>query len=555
MTDQVNCGGAPVKSHVKLGLMALGAGLAFPAQASDKQDFVSCDGRVHPGKQEDGMRWQAPTSGYGGIAAFRGDVVEACTRALASERLLPTQALRRASLLRARAAAHLQAGNAGMALADLDLAGSATADLASDPFYKRSMGVSFSLMRALALVQSDNLAAAVPLARQAMAARPYALQVQQLGAEILQVARPKGVASPSPWSALVRLEPEAVTSAFLRESESGNFAAALALRPSVTLTWPKAPLQSFALMARSAEASQFLNAVIVQLDAAYARAATGDPAGARREIADLKVQVAATRPTLPSGPAAPVVASTLDALDNFIATRTRQIEARIAVADGHAATAVAALVASPMPNDAATVELLTAMKANLPAKDAALVPETSSFRQNAEKQSRERLANLVPMALIAPETPRAVVDYARARPNILGALIGGALSMGTSLLGGIDRTDGFRSTRNADGTLKVEFIGNTPSAPMVQEMTLLRAAELTKASGQPAFVIVDRKDFSRVMRTTQSGIEISSVPAGFKTELTIRYVTAGEQPEHALDATAIIDALGPLYYEEGKGKG
>jgi hypothetical protein len=308
-------------------------------------------------------------------------------------------------------------------------------------------------------------------------------------------------------------------------------------------------------MTRSIEANQFLNAVIVQLDTAYARAATGDPAGARREIVDLQVKVAATRPTSPSGPAAPMATSTFDALDKFIATRTRQIEARIAVAEGRSAAAVAALVASPMPNDAATVELLTAMKASLPAKDAALVPDTAMFRQNADKQSRERLKNLIPTALIAPETPRAVVDYARARPNILGALIGGALSMGTSLLGGISRTDGFRSTTNPDGTVKVEFIGNTPSAPLVQEMTLLRAAELTRAAGKPAFVIVDRKDFSRVMRTMRSGIEISSVPTGFKTELTIRYVATGGEPERALDATAIIDALGPLYYEEGKAKG
>jgi hypothetical protein len=121
--------------------------------------------------------------------------------------------------------------------------------------------------------------------------------------------------------------------------------------------------------------------------------------------------------------------------------------------------------------------------------------------------------------------------------------------MGTSLLGGISRTDGFRSTPNVDGTIKVEFIGNTPSPLLVQEMTLLRAAEVTKEAGKPAFVIENRKDYSRVMQTTQYGAVISSRPAGYKTELTIRPLDTLSGPR-VLNATAVIDGLGPLYYEE-----
>lgn len=129
------------------------------------------------------------------------------------------------------------------------------------------------------------------------------------------------------------------------------------------------------------------------------------------------------------------------------------------------------------------------------------------------------------------------------------------MSLGTSLLGGIDRTDGFRSTVNPDGTTKVEFLGNTPSAAVVQEMTLLRAAELVKAAGKPAFIITDRSDFTRTMRTMRGGMEISSAPAGFKTELTIRFLDAAAGDASAFDALAVIDALGPLYYEERKAAG
>ncbi|MBA3897097.1 MAG: hypothetical protein H0X36_08185 [Sphingomonadaceae bacterium] len=52
------------------------------------------------------------------------------------------------------------------------------------------------------------------------------------------------------------------------------------------------------------------------------------------------------------------------------------------------------------------------------------------------------------------------------------------------------------------------------------------------------------------MTTTRSGMEISSVPTGFNTELTIRFAEAGAETGRAINAVAIIDALGPLSYQE-----
>jgi hypothetical protein len=83
-------------------------------------------------------------------------------------------------------------------------------------------------------------------------------------------------------------------------------------------------------------------------------------------------------------------------------------------------------------------------------------------------------------------------------------------------------------------------------------MTLLRAAELAKAAAKTHFVIVDRKDFSRFMQTTRSGVPISSVPAGFKTELVVRFADETGDTTRALNAVDVIDTLGPLYYEEKK---
>src|SRR5687767_5717355 len=95
-------------------LLGLGLLAAQPALASDKQDFVDCDGLKRPGKSDDGMRAQASRDGFGGMLfglsqVRAGERIAACTRALASPRLLAGQSLRRAHLLRARAAAQIEA--------------------------------------------------------------------------------------------------------------------------------------------------------------------------------------------------------------------------------------------------------------------------------------------------------------------------------------------------------------------------------------------------------------------------------------------------------------
>jgi hypothetical protein len=375
-----------------------------------------------------------------------------------------------------------------------------------------------------------------------------------VAAAILQLARtPGGTGSASPWTAVGRLDPDSAATALIKEAEVGNFAGVLAMRSSVSDDWPTAPVTPLALAMRDPAALRMLSATIMSLHTAYARAATGDVVGARRDLADVRGRVAAVRP-VPGAKTVAVLDSAASALSDglgkYVEARARQIEARIAVAEKRPSDAIALLVGTPMPRDAATVELLGSLKAAVPAKDAGLVPDPGPFEKESADERREALMGVVSAALIAPETPRAVVDYARARPNILGALVGAAFSMGTSLLGGVSRTDGFRSTNNPDGTIKVEFIGNTPSATLVQEMTLLRAAEVARAAGKPAFVITERKDYTRSLVRTQYGAQISSTPTGFKSELTIRPVAAAAESSRALDATAIIDALGPLYYEE-----
>lgn len=399
-------------------LLALGVLAATPARAGDKQDFEACDGRVQPGKQADGMGDSAGVARFASMMPGRAGTIEACTRALASSRLLPGQTLRRAHLLRARAAARLQAGDAVEATKDLDLAEAALGGAALDPFVDRSMGVSLKLLRALARAGADDFAGAVPLARAAAAARPWALEVQQLAATVLHAARPFGDASASPWSAVSRLDPGAAATALVKEAEVGNFAGVVALRPGIATAWPTAPVPAVALAMRDPAALGLVPATFVTIHTAYARAALGDVAGARRDLADVRARLAVARPAGfdTQSVAIPSARGLLAGLERYVEARGRQIEARIAVAEKRPSDAIAALIATPMPRDSATVELLGALRAAVPAKDVGLIPDLAPFQKESAEDRRQMLIAAIPAALIAPETPRAVVDYSRARP-------------------------------------------------------------------------------------------------------------------------------------------
>ncbi|MEA3262448.1 MAG: hypothetical protein U9R07_03070 [Pseudomonadota bacterium] len=597
--------------------------LAAPAMANDKQDFSDCDGRIHPGKQDDGMRGEASVSRFDSLGlgaglspallgAVRGLVAEngriaACTRALASPRLLPTQVLRKAHLLRARGTSHLQRGDVDLALLDLDAAEAALADRAADPFYQRSMGASLKLLRAIALAQQEKWAEASSLAAAVRDVRPYSLRLQNVSAAILGAA-PLTAGAASPWGGLLRLDPDMGHRALQDEARRGNHAAVLRLAPAVDLKldFPDPQVARPGFYGGYPVAA--LNAVLSGFAVANARAATGDVAGAKRfrealaeKVADRKAKLeairAATPPPLtpapltpaplapataapaPATPAAvapapatpapapatpaqvavatggpPPPAPPSDPIVSMAEQRLRQLDLRLAQVEGRMADAKALALSGALPMDAGTAEIFTALNAALPVKERLPAIDLSTSAKAGESSTRLQLRSMAALALVAPETPRTVIDYNKSRPNILGALVGGALSMGTSLLGGIDRTDGFRSTQQTDGTIKVEYVGNTPSEPLVQEMTLLRAAETARAAGKWGFLIARRADYTRYMVTSQYGAEISRVPTGHKTELFIRYLDEGEDPVRGFSAIGLIDALGPLYYEDKPAK-
>lgn len=541
----------------RAGLAALALGIGAPAHAGVSEDFSECDGLKKPKGSDDGMRGEAtfPSYRFGGRDA-PSQTLAACNRALESGKLLPEQTLRRAHVMRARAAAKLELGDAAGALADLDAAQEAGKAYAGDFFYDRSMGVSLDLLRALALNETGERKAALALAEAAAAKRAYAIEVQRV-AGMLRAANGDNPADPAVWQSLARIDP-ATRGIFSQLSpRPGNLAelAASAGTPSVAMA--AAPSLE-AMMTNGGNIAPLLSEwsapVNEAMTKAYALAAHGQPAAARAWVEATRAALDAAGPAGNSqgedGKQAPKDIVTL--LAKMVRAQHFEpladlVDARIAVAEGRLTDAATALQGKQLRATPVTEEFHAAYAAAR-AAGAVGAPDLPALAP-AAKRGPARLSGMANNLLIRPESQRKLIDYEKSRPNILGALVGAAFSMGTSLLGGIDRTAGFRSTPNEDGSVKVEYTGNTTSGAVVQEMTLLRAAELAREAGKTHFHVVARNDYQRYLTQTMNGVPMNRTLTGYKTELTIRLLGDGEAGADALDAVAVIDALGPIYYE------
>ena len=535
-------------------MLLLALACAAPARAGDTDIFAGCDGNGKPGKSADGLSSPQNTIRYGDYASgSSSSVIAACTAALSHPKLLPTQNLRRARLLRARASAQLAADKLPEALADLDLAGAVTMGSSGDPLYRRSMAVSLNLLRALVYDQMGNRNEALRLARESAAARPYAMEVQHVAAHLLLTHGQDDEGARATFAAADRLDPEFAQYRMTVLGFTGDFKSMARLSlPAPAPVTPAGTSEGSApqggrLQDLLAARSQITNGMML----GYARAATGDAAGARRQIAETKARLAQLSASTENLVSAEARTSMFKPFEEIVASYEVRTEARIALLEGRRDDAFARLQGARLPMDPVTSDLVKALRAaqGLPA-----APQPGETDMSADRQTAARKAlfdHMVDHAMIEPETRGTNSVYKRSRPDVLGALVGAAFSMGTTLLAdGVRNTDGFTAKPGEDGSVQVSLTGNTTAPAVVREMTLLRAAEMAIEAGKPAFVIVSRHDYARTMTSTQYGTTISSVPTGYKTDLVVRFLPEAGGDTRALDAKAVVEGLGSFYYKE-----
>jgi hypothetical protein len=539
-------------SNASLVIALIVAGQTTNANAA-KADFETCDGLRAPGSKGDGME-SAPSDFYG----FRGRIptnwtaqIAACNRALADPKLLPTQTLRKVNLLRARALGYFGSGDHDKALVEIDSAEVAGATLAADPLYARSMAISLALTRAAIWTAKGDVIKATGFARLASDARPYSNRVQSVVTSILRQNRIDGLGGASPFARLLPLAPESVSDQFSYLISNSRFDLAVKQFPRLKTEFPKIDGSVLFSNNFSLPEEKLLKSLIVSLESAYAFAATGDATRAKAILADTRTKFGeAIKPVVnPEGVVQP--ASRLEGpLKNFVEQWSMLIEGRIAVNEKRPTDALKAIVGQAVPVSSAGLDLLTTLRTALPEAQRPLAPDPEALATKLAEQRKVDAINVEALqrALPAAETSNKIADYKKSSKPLLSKLL---------LVGKAYAPDGFRSKVDAaTGIATVEYLGAQASATVVEELTLLHAADLARKQGKAGFLIVARRDFSRTLTTTRgySSIPISSRPAGFKTEMDVQFVDPTNIPlalaseaDRVLLAEKVYTNLAPIY--------
>lgn len=89
---------------------------------------------------------------------------------------------------------------------------------------------------------------------------------------------------------------------------------------------------------------------------------------------------------------------------------------------------------------------------------------------------------------------------------------------------------------------------------MIEEMALLRAADLARQSGKKGLIIVDRHDTAFTISTESYGTVVRTDPNGFETDLDVLFVDPNALPAkyqdqgwRVIDVDEAYNSLAPVY--------
>ena len=507
------------------------AAMAGPAAAREPSAWIKCDGMPKPetvGSSLGRVLALSATMGLMGMpetererpAAHGKAGVDACTAAL-QDKVLDNCWARRVNLLRARAVHQLEAGDMDAALTDLRAARDAAGAKASETAFARSLGASAQLFEAAVLAKRGQFPEAEALAIRAFEARPYSMEGVSAATRILALDPAWSPEEDRVLTRLAALDPDArFLRAEVRDWGPDRQAALDAWMAAIEGQGSGAGAPSLMLPERFLTGRAAL---------AAARAGKGDEARALIERTR-----GGGAPALDAKAPSPLQA----AMGAFQDAATEQgkrfatlAEAWLLADAGQTQQAVALLEKVDLPVSPAIPELLAKLK----------VDNVGSQGMSAEElriQMRQRAAE------------RLKADaYAQTLPALERTEGGNAFSK-QGVLG--FKPNGFkeRKTKTGDGRT-IEFVGGQSTRAAVEEMSLLRAAQLAREAGRPSFMVTDRRDYRQTLVTTYGGSQIGSRPQGFKTEVDVVFVDAASAPEPvrpiALDAEQVWAELSPFY--------
>jgi hypothetical protein len=539
------------------------------AALNESQDsyFPQCDGYGPPTAAGDGMTKWALTLGIlslGGGNTRRTTPtfaephgIGACGAALSDLGKYPQYWMRKVSLLRARAIHRLEIDDSAGALKDLDAADAAAVDK-DDVYYQRSLKLGLDLVRAYALRVAGDASKSEALAMQAWASRPYSAEAAYAAVIVLGPDAP-GNDADQILRATSQSLPEAADRLFDTAFEHGRFDEAVTLYPGIA---PVPRVGNIPMAFRDAVQLKQTNRALDENfwatesgRYAYALAALGRPGDARAAIQAEHDRFAASTPADPPlAQGASVQAMTEYAVHEqanleiktlvgpVVATWARVVEARCAVDEGRIEETWAefAVPGGPKgPVSWAMVDLANAIAAKSPAHALG----ASRMELGIEKGRRApRAAELKALFVTLPETEtrERVAPY---RPDRSWRWAGGVAE------------NGFALTEHPDqGSTTISFRGRNAPAATLEDLSLLKAADMARQAGKKGVVVLGRRSINHIITTTMYGQAIASRPDGYEIQLDVMLVDPASPPAaykdapwRIMDADAAYAALAPIY--------
>jgi hypothetical protein len=512
---------------------------ASPAASKTASIWVQCDG--YPKPEDSGVKLVKGLAALSTLGIFgvpehyepeRRAVAEAgvaaCQEALANSAAASGPWIRRVTLNEALAIHQLEAKKPDAALLAIQAARAAAGQNASNPYYARSTGVSLDLLEAISLVRLDRGAESIAVARRAGAARPWSVRVQAVALALLSWDDAMDEPKMAVVDRLRRLNPGSNDLAATLMLRAGRYKDAWALfRPAAL------PAEE-----KTNDVPLFTGSSTLPL-AAFTAARAGDRKGSDAVVARITAQAEAAGGRLANMKLHISGANDPSATAKFLLQPLERwrpmIDAANLLAAGDARAAQDRLLStSTWPAIPMLADLVTDLRAKLPEKDrrGLVLIDPAQIRAKGKEGSAAKLerVNGAELFKILPE------------PEDENRLNAFSKQFGFGL-----KPTGFKDKKLDSGLTRIEYVGSVSSPLAVEEMTLLRAAQLALAAGQKGFVIENRSDFTRMRQMTMRGTPIGSPTlAGYMTQIDVRFVP-DLADARAVDASTLSDTLKAVY--------
>jgi hypothetical protein len=529
--------------------------------AKEASDWVKCDGLAAPMGTGEALGRLVAISGTFGLLGKPEDSntrdrisgtagVQACDRVLADPVLDKFQG-RKGLLLKARAIHHLEADAPEAALTDIRKIPETIGDAAKGAAYERSLGMSLKLLESLALTKLKRFDEADNLLTGISSLRPYSATTQELLLLFMN-----NISQPTPAKAEIIQRWMSLTASAGGEALLEQYATPAQAADSWAkrLESPKSEEKILTIIKLINKGNPEADALFNPVD--YARAAVQAARAGRTEQAEAWIAKARSFNADGSkfaGKSAEHIASVIKTLfeewAQTSATHVTIAEATLLLNQSKLAEMIAKLNGmEAYPTSPAFYELLEKAQPLVPVAErkGLWVTPVAEIRAKFDKPRTALAADDKKLDMLFTLLPPIETETS-------GNSYSGQWGWGL-------KESGFKDRKNKTNPAlrTIEFVGTFSPQASVEEMSMLRAAELALKEGKPNFRLVDLRKYQRFTQMTINGSPTGpQYPAGFKTEIDVEFVGGDVPPDpltSVFSAQQVWDDLSARYIKPKSSK-